>query len=101
MNIQFNISDDKGPALIAAARWLIPDRLDLTDDKIISKYLKQKIGELIDSHTRYLAVGIDEANFKTIQSQYKQLQYQLMAAENTFRGKLENFEKNKVPTEIQ
>lgn len=99
MTITLNVTDEIGAKYLLAARWKINDQA-LTDTKVMNKYLKQKIGELIDEHKRWVAVGADEAALKTLREQAMSLQSQMMSADMDVRGKIENFEKTKVPTDV-
>jgi len=91
MTINFNIDDVVGADYLLAVRWAI-DRLDLNDNRIMNKYLKQKIASLIDDHKRYLAIGADLAQVQTSKDQATAKQLQAINAEFAYLEKKRLFE---------
>lgn len=106
MNISFNVTNEIGAKYLAAVRWNI-GRPDLTDEKIMNKYLKRCIASLIDEHARYLAIGKDETAVNTLKQQIAaleannlSLQLKLMNAEDKLRDSAKLYSETAVPVDI-
>jgi hypothetical protein len=98
MNISFNIQDDLGAQFVTASKWVI-NRPDLTDDKVCDKYLKQKIGELVDSHRRFTVLGEPEIEVSSLRTQVRTIGTKLFAAEVKLNASRSFFESGFVATD--
>lgn len=98
MNISFNITDELGDTFISASRWKI-DRPDISDTRVVNKYLKNCIGELVDSYVKNQAIGVDEQVLLELRSQATTISNQLFTAERAYHEKKRVFEAGFTPTD--
>lgn len=98
MNISFNITDNIGESFISASRWKI-DLPEISDNRVMIKYLKNCIGELVDSYAKYKAIGNDEQNLQDLKSQALTISNQLFVAERSYYDKKKSFESGYTPTD--
>lgn len=99
MNISFNISDALGAQFISASRWTFSNREDLTDERICKKFLKRKIGELVDTYNRFLAIGETEQNLLSAKSTAVSASTVLYTLERTFEAAKNQYAASYVPTD--
>lgn len=92
MNISFNIPDDTGADFILAAHWKISNP-DLTDEQVMKKHLKRCIGLLIDEYKKDQVLSADRAAVK-------QMQRELLDAQQALVVKVRDYDTNTTPTEI-
>ena len=98
MNINFNVNDTFGTNFIAAVKWELGNDT-LTDDLAIKRGLRKHMAALVDAHSRYLALGTDEATLTTLKSEAETSRIQLMEAEQAYWDKRRAFEASVVPTD--
>ena len=68
MNISFNIADDIGAEFVSAVRLQV-NRPDLSDSRIINKFLKRVITDTVNDYRRHLALATEESELATLTAQ--------------------------------
>lgn len=89
--ISFNISDEISGSFISASRWKIPNREDLSDDRVCNKCLKRYIGSLIDDYNKHLVIDVFDSEILALSNAKDQAITNFHSSLQTYQEEREEF----------
>jgi hypothetical protein len=98
MNISFTIPDELDADFIAAVRLIIPNRPDLSDARVIKKYLRSQIATMLDAYKQDLVVGALKTQLETTRQQSNTLMQDWHTAQQAYSSALRDYNATFIPT---